>query len=492
MQQQRQHGVAPPLPASKPSNQPQNTLSDHLNMPMFELVDIGVLRECLHWEFSDLVGRPGPPGSYGSDLGSSGSDTDTDEAQKKVSNSASDTTGRNGKVFVVQDGSKCVDKPAGNDSSSSIDRENGFGAVLCGATAPVADSSTAAAGDGCGDPANAAAAVASAAPPAINGVAEPISSALVHIAAPKTAEPAPTVDVGLTQARIFSQSSGDDSDSLEGLLSVLNSRSAAVDPGSAQPSAVAATDAVRNSSKTHGSIEKADSNCSKSISTVVQAGSGTPNASGPAATPALTSQTTGDSVAHSDANAAGTTTAMLPDNTPSLPAAAIATANSSAAGSESTQRSAAALANTLGVSSSSSNSKLVLQSRLDLPGAAASSAVSATAGNGSTAPLDAMAYNSNGDNMDPCSVVPAAISMATEARIAKQGSVYGSTATTTGSTPAVGVKSRTRAPRTRGKAGLTFENLLDDIVVLTFLVRCRKAYSVAQPLVGQISRVPLL
>ncbi|KAF8063012.1 ALKBH8 [Scenedesmus sp. PABB004] len=42
-------------------------VSDHLQMPVFEAVDIGLLRECLQWEFSDLVGRPGPLGTYGSD-----------------------------------------------------------------------------------------------------------------------------------------------------------------------------------------------------------------------------------------------------------------------------------------------------------------------------------------------------------------------------------------------------------------------------------------
>lgn len=43
----------------------------------------GVLRECLQWEFSELVGPPGPPGTYGSDQedccgddGSSGSSND--------------------------------------------------------------------------------------------------------------------------------------------------------------------------------------------------------------------------------------------------------------------------------------------------------------------------------------------------------------------------------------------------------------------------------
>lgn len=36
-----------------------------------------VLRECLQWEFSELVGPPGPPGTYGSDQDSDSDATDS-------------------------------------------------------------------------------------------------------------------------------------------------------------------------------------------------------------------------------------------------------------------------------------------------------------------------------------------------------------------------------------------------------------------------------
>uniref|UniRef100_A0A383WG32 Uncharacterized protein n=1 Tax=Tetradesmus obliquus TaxID=3088 RepID=A0A383WG32_TETOB len=75
LQQQQQPGTAdlPPLPlvpqscGGDSSRSAVEPCSEHLHMPCFETVDIAVLRECLQWEFSELVGPPGPPGMYGSD-----------------------------------------------------------------------------------------------------------------------------------------------------------------------------------------------------------------------------------------------------------------------------------------------------------------------------------------------------------------------------------------------------------------------------------------
>ncbi|KAF6261699.1 XRN 5'-3' exonuclease N-terminus-domain-containing protein [Scenedesmus sp. NREL 46B-D3] len=72
-EQQQQLGDAalPQLSLCRPHSSTGDTAivpcSDHLHMPRFETVDIAVLRECLQWEFSELVGPPGPPGMYGSE-----------------------------------------------------------------------------------------------------------------------------------------------------------------------------------------------------------------------------------------------------------------------------------------------------------------------------------------------------------------------------------------------------------------------------------------
>jgi hypothetical protein len=85
-QQQQQHLL--PLPAhlaSTPS-------TEHLHMPSFETVDIAILRECLQWEFQELVGPPGPPGTYGSD--ESEPATDEDDFDYNDDNDSDDGGGR--------------------------------------------------------------------------------------------------------------------------------------------------------------------------------------------------------------------------------------------------------------------------------------------------------------------------------------------------------------------------------------------------------------
>lgn len=88
IEQQQQQGALSPLPDLQSLISPQASSSDHLLMPLFEVADVRLLRESLQWEFSDLVGAPGPPGMYGSDVDS---DNDSDDGYNTGSDNSDDT-----------------------------------------------------------------------------------------------------------------------------------------------------------------------------------------------------------------------------------------------------------------------------------------------------------------------------------------------------------------------------------------------------------------